>query len=161
MKSLPSVVSEHFKLSFDQEELAQLDMIKLSDGLYHVVQDNKSYEVSVESLLQDKFAIVIINDRRYKFEIQDQYDRLIDELGFNQAETRINDDVKAPMPGMVLEIKVKSGDLVQEGDPLIILEAMKMENVIKSPGSMSILSVEVTNGQAVDKGQVLVKFDVL
>jgi biotin carboxyl carrier protein len=67
-------------------------------------------------------------------------------------------EVKAPMPGMVLRVEVVPGQEVQEGDPLLVLEAMKMENNLKSPASGTIKSVHVEAGKAVEKGAVLVVF---
>ena len=63
------------------------------------------------------------------------------------------------MPGLVLEILVEPGHSVNAGDPLMILEAMKMENVLKSPGQAIVKSVEVVKGAPVEKNQVLIHFE--
>jgi biotin carboxyl carrier protein len=67
--------------------------------------------------------------------------------------------LKAPMPGLVLEFRVVPGDKVVEGDALVVLEAMKMENILKSPGEATVKSIEVTKGQAIEKNQVLITFE--
>jgi biotin carboxyl carrier protein len=67
-------------------------------------------------------------------------------------------ELKAPMPGLVVKIEVKPGDEVQKDQPLVILEAMKMENVLKAVGNATVASVEVKQGQAVEKNQVMIKF---
>ena len=68
-------------------------------------------------------------------------------------------DIKAPMPGKVLQVLVQVGDVVEEGQPLVVLEAMKMENVIKASSSGTVLTVEAAQGQAVEKGALLVSFE--
>lgn len=64
--------------------------------------------------------------------------------------------VTAPMPGTINAVKVKVGDQVKQGDPLVILEAMKMENEIPAPIAGTVKEVRVTQGQAVNNGDVLV-----
>jgi biotin carboxyl carrier protein len=63
------------------------------------------------------------------------------------------------MPGLVLDVRVKEGDEVKKGDPLLVLEAMKMENILKSPAHAKIKKINVNKGQAVEKNQVLVSFE--
>lgn len=67
--------------------------------------------------------------------------------------------VKAPMPGTILDIKVKPGDQVSKGDVLLILEAMKMENEIVSPRDAKVVSVQVATGSSVNAGDVLVAIE--
>jgi len=67
-------------------------------------------------------------------------------------------EIKAPMPGLILDIKVAPGDVVKKGDVLVILEAMKMENSIKSPGDGMVKIVRVGLKQSVEKNQVLIQF---
>ena len=64
--------------------------------------------------------------------------------------------VKAPMPGTILDIKVKPGDQVSKGDTLLILEAMKMENEIVCPRDAKVVSIQVASGASVNAGDVLV-----
>ncbi|MCL4155747.1 UNVERIFIED_CONTAM: hypothetical protein GTU68_052685 [Idotea baltica] len=62
------------------------------------------------------------------------------------------------MPGLVLNIRVSPGDEVAEGDTLLVLEAMKMENVIKAVGNGTVKEIKVGHGDKVDKGQILIQF---
>ena len=64
--------------------------------------------------------------------------------------------VSAPMPGKVLEIKVKAGDAVKSGDVLMILEAMKMQNEIMAPADGTVSDVRVSAGQTVSTGDVMI-----
>ncbi|HSH65835.1 MAG TPA: acetyl-CoA carboxylase biotin carboxyl carrier protein subunit, partial [Bacteroidia bacterium] len=75
----------------------------------------------------------------------------------NLNTNKIN-EIKAPMPGLVLDIRVNEGDSIQKGDAVIVLEAMKMENIIKSPVDGTIKKINVKKGLAVEKNQVLVQF---
>ncbi len=95
----------------------------------------------------------------YRVKIQDKNDLLIDQMGYTQTPGTKSEHIKAPMPGLVLEIKVKSGDQVKQGDSLIVLEAMKMENVLKAHHDGTVRVVNVEKGQAVDKGQVLIEIE--
>jgi biotin carboxyl carrier protein len=80
-------------------------------------------------------------------------------LRFEVGLTKQVNAIKAPMPGLILEINVVVGQTVQENDPLLILEAMKMENSFLSPRDGVIKSIAVTKGDAVDKGQLLIEFE--
>ena len=79
-------------------------------------------------------------------------------MGMSAGDTSEELDLFAPMPGKVLSILVKPGDVVQPGDTLLVLEAMKMENVIKSSVSATVEEVPANAGSAVEKGELLVKF---
>ena len=75
----------------------------------------------------------------------------------NLAAAKVN-EIKAPMPGLVLDIRVAEGDEVKKGDSILVLEAMKMENIIKSPTDGIIKKINVKKGIAVEKNQVLIHF---
>jgi biotin carboxyl carrier protein len=62
------------------------------------------------------------------------------------------------MPGLIIDLRVKEGDQVKAGDPLLILEAMKMENIIKASGDSIVKSLKVKKGETVEKNQVLIEF---
>jgi biotin carboxyl carrier protein len=95
----------------------------------------------------------------YSLEFKDPLDVLVNKLGLAAVSDQTVKEIHAPMPGLVLEIQVSEGDTVEKGTPLLILEAMKMENVIKSPGDGVIKSVAVEKGAAVEKSALLVEFE--
>jgi len=66
--------------------------------------------------------------------------------------------LKAPMPGLVVRVAVGEGDAVEEGDTVLIVEAMKMENELRAPGAAKVTRLHAAPGEAVEKGQVLVEF---
>jgi len=68
--------------------------------------------------------------------------------------------VESPMPGKILQVMVATGTEVDEGDPLLVLEAMKMENVIRAPRSGVIAVVQAQVGEAVEKAATLVTYEM-
>ena len=90
----------------------------------------------------------------------DARSQLLERMGMSEAGAAQDRDVRAPMPGKVLSVGVAPGDVVEEGGALLILEAMKMENVIRSPRSGKIASVTVDAGKAVEKGETLVTYEI-
>lgn len=137
----------------------QWDMNKVSDGYFHILYQNKGYRAElVKSDLATKTITFKINGRNYSVELKDKFDLLLEKMGMTQtAATKVN-SIKAPMPGLIIDLKVKAGDTVQQGEALLILEAMKMENILKSPGEGVIRNVKVKKGDNVEKGQVLIEF---
>jgi biotin carboxyl carrier protein len=79
-------------------------------------------------------------------------------MGLENALTPKIANLKAPMPGLVLQVLVNPGDTVAKGDKILVLEAMKMENAIKSPTDGIISDVLAKQGMAVDKNQLLITF---
>ena len=149
---------EAFNISKTEVEL--LDMVHASENKYHLLLQNKSYIAEItEANLNDKNYTVKVNNTIYHVNIADQLDQLIQQMGFSLSATKNVDSIKAPMPGLILDIAVIPGQTVQEDDPLLILEAMKMENSITSPREGVIKSITVAKGDAVDKNQLLIEFE--
>jgi len=135
------------------------DIIKIREGVYHMVKDNLSYNLEiVRQLPEEKQLVVKINNTAYVLSIKDKYDDLLHSLGLDSLASKKVNDIKAPMPGMVLTILVTEGQEIKKGDPLIVLEAMKMENVLKSPTDGIVKKIAVNKGIAVEKNQVLIQF---
>lgn len=136
------------------------DVKKIKNNLFHVIKDNKSYNLELLKLNpEEKTVFVKINGLKYKFQLKDKFDDLLHSLGMDNLLVTKVSDLKAPMPGLVLSIDVEIGKEVKKGDALLILEAMKMENVIKSPTDGVIKSIAVKTSQAVEKNQLLLNFE--
>ena len=156
-----------FKASVNQGEYTledlhseALDIIPVGDNKVHIIYEQTNFHATViDSDFENKSFRFKINGSIYHVELADQYDQLIDRLGLHVQSQMIVKDIKAPMPGMVLEINVKAGQSVEKGDPLLILEAMKMENVIKAPSAGVIAVVHALQGKPVDKNQVLIELE--
>lgn len=137
----------------------KLDVVKLKENYFHVLYHGKSFRAEVVSSdAETKSFTIKINGRRYTVDVKDKFDLLLDKLGMNAGASAKVNHIKAPMPGLIIDLKVKEGDTVQKNDPLLILEAMKMENIIKSPVDGIVKSVKVIKGNSVEKGAVLIEF---
>lgn len=135
------------------------DIVKLAEGYFHILHNNKSYKAEV--VKADKAAKAFtfkINNHVHTVEVKDKFDLLLEKLGMNNGAAGKVNNIKAPMPGLIIDMKVKNGDAVKAGDPLLILEAMKMENILKSPGEGLVKLVKVKKGDTVEKNQVLIEF---
>jgi biotin carboxyl carrier protein len=138
----------------------QVDSRRIAEKHSHVIYNHRSYNIEiVEENRQDKTCIVKVNGNIYEIKIEDSYDQLLKQLGMDSAQTSKLKSVKAPMPGLVLNIMVSEGTTVTKGDSLLILEAMKMENMIKSPADGIIKKISVTKGDKVEKNEVLIEFN--
>ncbi len=125
-----------------------------------MLHNNTSYHAEVVNTdFINKTYTVVVNNNEYVVSIANHLDQLIKEMGFEVGKAKVVNAIKAPMPGLILEINVAVGQEVQEGDNLLILEAMKMENSFDSPRAGVIKSIAVEKGQAVDKGQLLIEFE--
>ena len=141
------------------QEPFEWDLLSLSPHAFHILRQNRSYRVELlKADYEAKSFVVRIGSREYHLQAQDRYDLLLEQMGIGQAQKSFLNHIKAPMPGLILEVKVQVGDVVKKGDPLIILEAMKMENIIKSPGDGKVKLVKVQQGKNVEKNQILIEF---
>ena len=149
-------------ISFDlnESDLKNLDAVSVENNKFHVLKDHKPYKAEIVSadFISKKYTIKV-NNNTYEVAIADALDMLIKSMGIERGRTKVVNAIKAPMPGLILEISVEVGQTVKENDPLLILEAMKMENSFLSPRDGVIKSIAVEKGHAVDKGQLLIEFE--
>lgn len=135
------------------------DVVSIKDGLFHVISGNKSYNAEiVKHDADEKTFHIKVNNNIYKVQVKDKFDVLLKELGLDVSNSKKVTDLKAPMPGLVVEVVVAEGQEVKMGDKLVVLEAMKMENILKAPGDVVIKKVNVTKGNTVEKNEVLIIF---
>jgi len=135
------------------------DIRKLSSSAYHIINNLGSYSAEVVSFdSETKSAIIKVNDNLYQVTAKDQYDLLLEKLGLSNLNSAKVSEVKAPMPGLVLKVFVNESSEVVKGENLFILEAMKMENIIKSPADGIVKRLRIKPGDKVEKGQVLIEF---
>ncbi|WP_397362959.1 acetyl-CoA carboxylase biotin carboxyl carrier protein subunit [Olleya sp. R77988] len=144
----------------DSDMVKNLDTIETKQNSFHLLDNNKPYNIEItERHFNKKTYNVKVNNNNYSIKIEDDLDALIKSMGFEVGAAKKVDYIKAPMPGLILDIMVKVGDEVQEDTPLLILEAMKMENSILSPREGTIKSVSGIKGNTVDKGELLIEFE--
>ena len=153
-------VNNTVEFNVTSDDLSKTDVIKTSGSAYHILQNNTSYQAEiVSSNFNKKSYDVNINNTIYNVTISNDLDILIKDMGFSVGTSKHINSVKAPMPGLILDINVEKGQEVKEDDALLILEAMKMENIITSPRDGIIKSIVVNKTDAIEKGQLLVEFE--
>lgn len=153
-------VNDTFHFDLEKKSISQLDAVRVETNKFHVLHSNTPYqaEIITSDFLQKSYTVKV-NNNTYTVAISNPLDVLIKEMGFEVGLTKQVNFIKAPMPGLILEISVVVGQTVKENDNLIILGAMKMENSFLSPRDGVIKTISVMMGDAVDKGQLLIEFE--
>ncbi len=145
-------------LNVNKEQIL-LDTLFIDDCKRHIIYNNQSYNVELVELDKvEKKATIKVNGCIYQVKITTPLDLLLKQLGMDNLTASKVLQLKAPMPGLVLSILVKEGQEVVKGESLLILEAMKMENIIKSPTDGTVQRIEVAQGDKIEKNTVLIKF---
>jgi biotin carboxyl carrier protein len=140
-------------------EIMDWDLSQISERHFNVVFKGQSINLEIVSLNPESKAVQLkLNNKPCEIQIKDKYDLLLEKLGMNNILQQAAKDIKAPMPGLIFDIKVKIGDEVKKGDPVLILEAMKMENILKSPADGVVKTIKIKKGDSVEKNQVLIQF---
>lgn len=154
---MKAIVNDSLEFVFEDD--SQWDCVEVKANQFHVLYKNKSYVADVVFVdFSSKKVKILINNRLYSVYLQDKFDLLLNQLGITNKASKKENDVKAPMPGRVLDVFVSAGEEVSTGDNLLVLEAMKMENVIKSPRKGIIKAVNVVSNENVEKNSVLFSY---
>lgn len=150
------VTMQNGQLKVDGRDI-DLDVAQIDNHHYHILYKNKSYRVKIIKR-KGKHIDFEINGNKYSTVSADKLDLLLEKLGMSILGEGVLEDLKAPMPGLVLDIMVDDGDDIEKGASLVVLEAMKMENVLKAPADGTVLKVHIKKGQAVEKNHLLISF---
>jgi biotin carboxyl carrier protein len=151
------IINEN-ELSFE-EEIINYELIEVSRYSYLLKLNNEVFKLTSEKFNSDLFKVLVDG---YHFEItvrtalQEKAFKLLESSSIHQSH---HTDVKAPMPGLILKIRKSVGEKVEQGESIIILEAMKMENDLKASASGLIENIFVTEGSAVEKGTTLLSIE--
>jgi biotin carboxyl carrier protein len=153
---IKATVNGEWPFNFDTENVAW-SSVKLPSGGYSLILDGRSYVAQVTKIDKESKTVSIqIDQQTYEVAIEEPIDQLLAAMGIKDSLSRKVNDLKAPMPGLVLKVLVTPGQAIKKGDPVLILEAMKMENVFKATADATVKEVLVTERTAVEKGEVLV-----
>lgn len=157
-KNFKVKVDNSFEFELKDFDANTLDLLKLTKSKYHLINNNKSFEIELEkSNFNRKKYVVKVNGNSYDIKISNQLDLLISDMGFSIGSVKKANDIKAPMPGLILSVNVVQGQEVLEGETLLILEAMKMENAISAPKNGIIKVISVKSGETVEKGVLMIE----
>ncbi len=147
-------------ISLDREELIGEDILSLPGGGISLLNGNRSFMALIKEVDRNNKVVTLeIEGKSYHVQIETPLDIQLRSMGFGSSAGKVLKDIKAPMPGMVLEVNVTEGTSVEPGTKLLVLEAMKMENVIIIPNAGKIKKILVKKGDAVQKNQVLIELD--
>ena len=136
------------------------DLSRVSTDYFHILLGTRSYRAEiVEADSATKRYTIKVNGKHYPVVMKDKFDMLLEKMGMNAtAGARVN-HVTAPMPGLIIDLKVKEGDVVKAGDTLLILEAMKMQIRVNAPDAGRVRRLLVGKGALVERGQVLAEIE--
>lgn len=152
-----ALIDDHI-FSLEKKKAHELDVIQIDEQSFHIVDQKQSYIIKIDAVdLSDNSVHLSINDHPIKVQIQDERMEIIKALGFDLEVKKKVDEILAPMPGLVVDVLVKEGDTVKEGDPILILEAMKMENIINAPADAEIVEILISKEDKVEKSEKLVQ----
>tara|TARA_B100000900_G_scaffold399360_1_gene401814 strand:+ start:12858 stop:13328 length:471 start_codon:yes stop_codon:yes gene_type:complete len=156
---MKALVNKQFDFSFESNNF-DWNCVEVREGRFHIIFKGQSLVADVvEANTTEKAFIIQINNNNYTVQLKDRYDELLQSLGMDGLNNQKESEIKAPMPGRVLDIMFSKGSSVVKGDGVLVLEAMKMENVIKSPTDGVIKKIVVVKDQAVEKNEVLIEFE--
>lgn len=152
------VITGDFIFNFDENEITDIDLFQKSATSFNCIKDHRSVnaEIITADMDEKKFTIEVEGET-FAVEIKDELDQMLELMGLGSGANKKITNIKAPMPGLVLEIMVTEGQGVMAGDNILILEAMKMENSLVIPADAVIKTILVKKGQVVDRGQILIE----
>ena len=143
------------------KKLNSMHVSELSEGIYAIDGENGKSVIEVLMIDLDLKTLKIRHKHStYEFAFKNSLDLVLDKMGIKRSVDKISTDIKAPMPGKVIDILVKEGDEVTKGDGILILEAMKMENVLKAEHDCIIKKVLAVKANSVEKNEVLIELKV-
>jgi acetyl/propionyl-CoA carboxylase alpha subunit len=162
MKYIATVSDQEFIIDVNREGEVTVDGTPYTvdiqgiggDCLYSLIIDGRSYDVFIDE--GDEDFVVVMWSGLFEVRVQDERTRRLAGLRRSPVAPVGEVFVKAPMPGVVVDVPVSVGQPVQTGDIMVVLESMKMQNEFKSPRAGAVRSVRVKPGDRVDQGQVMV-----
>jgi biotin carboxyl carrier protein len=147
------------ELDISQEDLHSADIVRISEDTMQMILGQKNYLVQIlHSDYASKKFLLRINGKEISVKLRDDVEARVHAMGFDLNRNHIKlKQITSPMPGLVLKVLVQEGESIHEGGPVIILEAMKMENVLNAPADGIVARLHVREKQNVEKNQLLVE----
>lgn len=159
-KNYRLTVNDSIKIDFNESEKNPINFIQEKENRFHLLEENKAYRATLIDRDFDRRSYKIdLNGNLYNIKISTPLDLLIEKMGFSSGSSKKLNSITAPMPGIIIDLRVKERDEVKEGDVLFILEAMKMENAISAPKSAKIKKINAQMGSTVEKGKLIIELE--
>ncbi|MBT8218278.1 MAG: acetyl-CoA carboxylase biotin carboxyl carrier protein subunit [Bacteroidia bacterium] len=144
----------------EDKVIRNMDAVKTGPDRIHLIENGINYDIQLIAMnFVQRTMTVSVNGAYHEMSITDEYDQLLQDMGLEISSSQRMTDVRAPMPGLILDVMVHKGQHIKTGDELVILEAMKMENVLQAASDGTVKSVEVNRGDTVEKTQVLIELE--
>lgn len=144
----------------DEKQLDLLNIVSTGADRYHLLYNSKSYMAEIiEADYTSKKFHISIEGTAYTINLKDHYDQMIETMGLMEGTANKIKELRAPMPGIILDILINKGDKISEGTPLMVLSAMKMENKLVAPNDGIVKSILVEESDTIEKDQLLVEFE--
>jgi biotin carboxyl carrier protein len=153
-KKKPVNILNDTELKIDDKRYGY-EISHVHNNTYLLKCGNNYFEIVADKVNNEHFSLLLNGyhfDAVVRTTLQEKAIRLLEEA---QTSAHFQVEVKAPMPGMILKVKKKQGEVISKGESVIILEAMKMENDLRAPASGTITGIKVEEGKAVEKGVIL------
>ncbi len=160
MKYVTIIEDQRYEIEIDKDgailvdgEQRDVDFLNLGGSLYSIITENKSLEAVIDD--DDSKVAVMLGGQLFETQVLDERAMLLVQRRGGLKIT--SGEVNAPMPGLIVMVTVELGQTVAQGDTVVILESMKMQNELKSPVAGLVKAIHVEARQAVDKGDMLVE----
>jgi biotin carboxyl carrier protein len=129
------------------------------EGRFDIRLGEHIFDIDILSRDEDGIVEMLVNGKVIQAQVDDEKATLLKKYSFNQKRQHHTSHIKAPMPGKIVNVLVQPGDPVAAGQGVLILEAMKMENEIKSPSAGVVKTVNVRDNDAVEKNTLLMEIE--
>lgn len=158
----PGLTAYHVEKKQDawliNQEIAGMTVEHLSERKILIRKGHKQWEVELTHVnKEEKQVQMVVSGQTLTATVTDRLDELLNSLGMQGVSKKVQNFLEAPMPGKIVSVEVTEGQTIAAGDPLVVLEAMKMENVIKAKSAAVIKKVFVEQGQTVEKKAKLIE----
>ncbi len=139
-------------------KIVNYELVQLLDSTLFLRINNKLHEIIYEKISGNEYFIYL-NGQKVKTIVRTELEEKVSELLKSKKGGSAETDIVAPMPGLLLKILKQEGEEVSVGEPVAILEAMKMENEIRSHFNGKIAKIYIHEGESVEKGELILKIN--
>jgi acetyl/propionyl-CoA carboxylase alpha subunit len=145
-----------------KEDLDKIQFQSIAPDIFEIQTAEKKFIIEILDINIAKKEMKIRHQHStHLIAFRDELDEVLEGMGIQSAGEAEDSNLTAPMPGRILDVLVETGQEVQKGDGLVVLEAMKMENVLKSEGSFKVSAISVSTDENVEKNQVLIELEAI